>query len=304
MARQAAVVVLLVIALRLPFLNQAIQGDDFYYLKGAEHAQIDPLHPNHARFIVQGEMVDMRGHPHPPLNSWFLGALLAVTHDEREPVYHVAYLLWSIAAALGMLALARRFVPERALAATLLFVVTLPFMVNGTSLEADLPLLGCWMVGDCAIRDGDRPPLAPIRGRSVHRRRSRGPRRVPGGRAHADPGRLHLGPPTRMDRRLGGFARAARCGRGLSAVRARFERSRPRGRSRRIHADAMVYRNRRTKRTVPRRSLGHTGWILFPALSLAAFRRITRLAWIVPIGAGLAAAFVDAEPAVLEFVPP
>ncbi len=42
--------------------------------------------------------------------------------------------------------------------------------------------------------------------------------------------------------------------------------------------------------------VGHTGWILFPALSVAAFRRIPRLAWIVPIGAGLAAAFADPNP--------
>ena len=31
------------VLLRVPFLHQAIQGDDVYYLYGAEHAQIDPL---------------------------------------------------------------------------------------------------------------------------------------------------------------------------------------------------------------------------------------------------------------------
>ena len=35
----------LVFLLRLPFLNQAIQGDDPYYIYGAEHAQIDPCIP-------------------------------------------------------------------------------------------------------------------------------------------------------------------------------------------------------------------------------------------------------------------
>src|SRR5207302_728362 len=120
LSRQAAVICLLVLALRLPFLNQAIQGDDFYYLKGAEHAQIDPLHPTHARYVFQGEVVDMRGHPHPPLNSWYLAALLALTGDEQEIPYHAAYLPWSLMAAIGMLSLARRFVPDRALAATVL----------------------------------------------------------------------------------------------------------------------------------------------------------------------------------------
>jgi hypothetical protein len=76
--KQLLVVALFVLALRLPFLNQAIQGDDVYYLYGAEHAQVDPLHPNHARYAFQGVVVDMRGHPHPPLNSWYLAGLLAI----------------------------------------------------------------------------------------------------------------------------------------------------------------------------------------------------------------------------------
>jgi len=42
--------------------------------------------------------------------------------------------------------------------------------------------------------------------------------------------------------------------------------------------------------------VGHTGWILFPALPLAAFRRIPRLAWMVPVGTGLAAALADPNP--------
>ena len=44
-----------VVLLRLPFLNQAIQGDDVYYLAAAQHAQIDPLHPNHVRYVFLGD---------------------------------------------------------------------------------------------------------------------------------------------------------------------------------------------------------------------------------------------------------
>ena len=43
--KETLAIIALVILLRLPFLNQPIQGDDVYYLYGAEHAQIDPLHP-------------------------------------------------------------------------------------------------------------------------------------------------------------------------------------------------------------------------------------------------------------------
>jgi len=138
-------VLLAVLALRLPFLNQAIQGDDLFYLYGAEHAQIDPLHPNHAAYAFQGRLVSMQGHPHPPLNAWFLGALLAIFRDVREIPFHAAYILFSCIAALSALSLARRFSPHPLLA-TLLFLATPVFIVNGNSLEADVPFLAFWLL--------------------------------------------------------------------------------------------------------------------------------------------------------------
>jgi len=138
------IVLAVVLAVRLPFLDQAVQGDDVYYLAGAQHAQIDPLHPSHARYPFLGEVVDMRGHPHPPLNTWFLALLLALAGDVYEVPYHAAYVVFSLAAALSMWSMARRFSPQP-LAATLLFVATPAFVVNGNSLEADLPFLACWM---------------------------------------------------------------------------------------------------------------------------------------------------------------
>lgn len=137
----AAAVVLL---LRLPFLNQAIQGDDVYYLAGAEHAQIEPLHPNHFQYVFMGTPVDMRGHPHPPLNVWFLGLLLAVFGDIPEVWFHAAYILFSLIAAFAMVSLARRFSPQPVWA-ILLFLAVPAFVVNGTSLESDLPFLAFWM---------------------------------------------------------------------------------------------------------------------------------------------------------------
>lgn len=145
MVRQGFAIVLLVLALRLPFLHQAIQGDDLYYLYGAEHAQIEPLHPDHAKYLFQGDLVDMRGHSHPPANSWILGALLWAFHDVREVPFHLAYSIFSIAAALAMFSLARRYC-EKPFLATLLFIAVPAFVVNGNSLEADLPFLALWML--------------------------------------------------------------------------------------------------------------------------------------------------------------
>jgi hypothetical protein len=142
--KQFLIVAALVLALRLPFLKQPIQGDDLYYLYGAEHAQIEPLHPTHTRYYFMGDLVDMRGQPHPPLNAWILGALLALFGDVREVPFHLAYTLLSLIAALAMLSLARRF-SGKPLLATMLFCAVPAFVINGNSFEADLPFLAFWM---------------------------------------------------------------------------------------------------------------------------------------------------------------
>ena len=145
MRRELIIVVLLVLALRLPFLNQAVQGDDVYYLAEAQHAQIEPLHPNHTQAPFLGRMVDMRGQPHPPLDAWSLGLLLAMFKDVREIPFHAAYILFSLIAAFSAWWLARRFSPHPLLA-TLLFLVTPAFVVNGNSFESDVPFVAFWLL--------------------------------------------------------------------------------------------------------------------------------------------------------------
>ncbi len=144
--KEALIVVVVTILLRVPFLNTAVQGDDVYYLYGAQHAQVDPLHPLHTQYAFLGQMVDMRGHPHGPLNAWVLGGLVAVFGEVREVPFHAAYIVFSLLAALAMLSLARRFCPERALLATLLFLAVPAFVVNGNSFETDLPFLAFWLI--------------------------------------------------------------------------------------------------------------------------------------------------------------
>jgi len=143
--RQLILIALVVLALRLPFLNQALQGDDILYLTEAEHAQIDPLHPKHTTYVFMGRDIDMRGQSHPPLDAWFLALLLAVGEDVSEIPFHAAYILFSLIAAFSALALARRFSPHPLLA-TLLFLATPAFIINGTSLESDVPFVALWLL--------------------------------------------------------------------------------------------------------------------------------------------------------------
>jgi len=148
-------IVAVVLAIRLPFLNQAVQGDDVYYLAEAEHAQIEPLHPTHFKLVYLGNLSDMRGHSHPPMNAWILGGLLAVFGDIREAPFHAAYILFSLLAAVAMWSLAKRFSPNP-LWATLLFLAVPAFVINGNSFETDLPFLAFWMSSVALFVSGRR----------------------------------------------------------------------------------------------------------------------------------------------------
>src|ERR1039458_9722981 len=92
----------LVLLLRVPFLNQAIQGDDPVYLAEASHALIDPLHPDNSTYVFRGVAVDQRGLSHPPMDAWILAGLLAVFGDVKEVPFHAAYILFSLLAAWAM----------------------------------------------------------------------------------------------------------------------------------------------------------------------------------------------------------
>ena len=138
------VILIAVLLLRLPFLNHPIQGDDAYYLAMAQHAQIEPLHPTHFRHVSTGIEVDMRGYPHPAMNAWILAALLAIFGQVREIPFHLAYLPFSLAAAFAAYSIAQRLC-LRPLWATLLFLVSPAFVINGTSLESDLPHLAFFL---------------------------------------------------------------------------------------------------------------------------------------------------------------
>jgi hypothetical protein len=142
--RDLVAVVLFVLLIRVPFLRQAIQGDDVNYLTAAQYAQINPAHPNHAEFVFLGKKVSMRGHPHPPLNVWVLAGLLAWTGGVDEVTYHAAYAAFSLTAAIAALSLARRFTPFP-LWAALLTLSAPAFVVNGNSLESDLPFFAFWL---------------------------------------------------------------------------------------------------------------------------------------------------------------
>ena len=146
--RDLLIILAVVLLLRLPFLNQAVQGDESTFLQSAAHAQIDPLHPNHTHYIFTfvEQDVDLQGGSHMPLDAWALAALIAIFGAVHEVPFHSAYILFSLLAALAMYSLARRFSPQP-LWATLLFLAVPAFVVNGGSFEADVPHLAFFLCG-------------------------------------------------------------------------------------------------------------------------------------------------------------
>ncbi len=147
------IVLALVLLLRLPFLNQAIQGDDHTYLTEAFHALIDPLHPMHTTDVFLGNPVDLRGHSHPPLDAWILAALIATFGEIREVPFHAVYMVFSLIATAAMWSLARRFSPHP-LWAALLFLAVPAFVVNGNSFETDVPFLAFWLAAVALFLSG------------------------------------------------------------------------------------------------------------------------------------------------------
>jgi 4-amino-4-deoxy-L-arabinose transferase-like glycosyltransferase len=152
-ARRLLILLAAVVLIRLPFLDHPIQGDDVYYLAIARNVPIDPLHPMQMGYTFQGDRVSMAGHPHPPLNAYILALLIQIFGDIREVPFHAAYLVFSLAAVAAMYRLSRRFTDRPLLAATL-FLSVPAFLVNGNSLESDLPFLAFWMAGFAFYFDG------------------------------------------------------------------------------------------------------------------------------------------------------
>jgi hypothetical protein len=154
------ILLVLVFLLRLPFLTQAIQGDDHTYLTEAAHALVEPLHPMHVKDVFLGNEVDLRGHSHPPLDAWVLAGLLAVFGEVREVPFHACYIIFSLIAVAATWSLARRFSP-RPVWATLLLIAVPAFVVNGNSFESDVPFLAFWLTA-VAFFISDRLLLSAI----------------------------------------------------------------------------------------------------------------------------------------------
>lgn len=148
---------LLVAACSLPFLNQAFHIDDRIYLQVAENIRDKPLYPYDFAALFEGFVApDAASHSHLPLTSYYLAFLNWLGPSETEWFLHLGFLIFPFIAVLSFYSLCRHFVSFPGAAACLL--ATSPaFLTLSHTLMPDIPLLAFWLMalaGFLELTDG------------------------------------------------------------------------------------------------------------------------------------------------------
>lgn len=143
--RELGLLVVLTLALHLPFVGQAFHLDDVQYLDIARNVPHNPLFPLDLPYVFEGQQVTLWGHTHPPLNGYVLAALLWLGGDPPSEVFlHSVYLFFPLLVTVAFYFLARRFVAHPLLATALLACVPV-LVVSAHTLMTDVPLLALWL---------------------------------------------------------------------------------------------------------------------------------------------------------------
>ncbi len=222
-----------------------------------------------------------------PRRSRILGSV-------REAPFHLVYLLFSIIAALSMLSLARRFC-DKPLLATLLFLAVPAFVVNGNSLEADLPFLALWMATVALyVKAVDRhSPMMRITARSAAMLAALAAYQavllllvLP----------LYALEPGKRRRILWSVALAAPVALGAwqlyeQLTSGRYPAAMLAGYLRTYGLEAAAQKMRNAAALI-----AHLGWIVSPLLALIAFFRGSKWRWIGTAAAAAGAAIYDPNP--------
>ena len=138
--RQLWLVVVLVGALLLPFVNRAFHIDDPLFLWAAKQIQTHPADPYGFRVNWYGaDMAMFDVTKNPPLASYYL-ALVASIAGWSERALHLALMLPALSVVAGMFLLARRWCMNPALA-VLAGLLTPVFLVSAVTVMCDVLML-------------------------------------------------------------------------------------------------------------------------------------------------------------------
>ncbi len=138
--------VLIVAATYLPFVGQAFHIDDRIYLEVAANIVEKPFFPYDYSPVFEGLISpEAASHSHLPLIAYLIAFIHMITGSQAEWIYHLAFLVFPLLAALGFYQLAKRYV-RFPLAAACLLVLAPVFLVLSHSVMTDIPLLAFWIV--------------------------------------------------------------------------------------------------------------------------------------------------------------
>lgn len=138
-------VILLAIALMLPFIGQAIHIDAHQWVEWAQQGMEHPLWQHFSDYDYFGVHYETYFDTHPRLHSLYLALFIWLNGGEvSEPQLHLAVMVFPLIALVSMYFLARRF-KVHALLATLLLLVSPAFLVNSHLLMIDIPGLSLWL---------------------------------------------------------------------------------------------------------------------------------------------------------------
>ncbi len=156
--REAGWIAGLALAPLLPFLGKAFSVDAPVFVAVARRIVAAPLDPFGFEMFWDETSLDTAVfNRNPPLLSYWLAPWLGL-FGEREWVLHAAALVFPLAAALAMWGIARRLCPAApAWAPAALLVTTPAFVVLGTTLLLDVPVLACTLVAVWAVVRGAEP---------------------------------------------------------------------------------------------------------------------------------------------------
>lgn len=138
---------LLVLAVTIPFLGQAVQADAHQFIDWAKLELDHPLWQHLPDYDYFG--INYPGNSyhdtHPRLHSLYLSMWLRITGGNlSEWLLHLEVIIFPAIAAAFMYLLARRF-KVNAFIATLLFVISPAFLVNSQLIMIDVPGVAFWL---------------------------------------------------------------------------------------------------------------------------------------------------------------
>lgn len=137
--------IFLAFLLQAPMLDKPFHIDDPFFISSAKHIRADPMNPYGYEYNWSAEPVAMWALTHnPPLNAYLLAAV-ELWANGNEMTYHGVYFLFAAGSVALTYALANRFCVHPALA-TLLTLITPAFLICGSGVMAEIPLMFFWLL--------------------------------------------------------------------------------------------------------------------------------------------------------------